>query len=1388
MSSAERLPLSSADVFAGDGEIGSDLTKVDWASTPLGEPTGWPQSLRTAVNILLSSRFPMWMAWGPELTFFCNAAYRRDTLGRKYPWALGRPAGEVWAEIWPDIGPRIDRVLGTGVATWDAGLLLFLERSGYREESYHTFSYSPLRDDDNALVGMLCVVSEDTERVVGERRMTTLRDLGSDPSVVRTEDETLAFAARQLGRNGLDLPFTAIYLLAGDGSAHLAAAAGIPAGHPAAPGTIPADEPTPVWPVAALARGESVLVPLDGAAFVGLPTGAWSQPPTQALLVPLLQQGGAPYGFMVAGLNRYRPLDGGYRGFVELAAGHVAAGIASARSYQAQQQRAEELAELDRAKTAFFSNISHEFRTPLTLIMGPLAELRARLGDTDEGVREELQVMHRNGLRLGKLVNTLLDFSRIEAGRMQARYEPVDLAAVTADLASVFRSAVERAGLTFEVDCPALAEPVYVDRGMWEKIILNLLSNALKFTFDGTIRVRLRGEEGRAVVTVADTGIGVPAEEMPRLFERFHRIENVRSRSNEGSGIGLALVKELVGLQGGDLTADSTLGAGTTFTIALPFGSAHLPPGAVARTQDHDVLATAEPFVEEVLRWLPPESPTGAEPSLPHDEDVARSLPAPTAAGSTSPAHILVADDNADMREYLTRLLRAAGHRVEAVDDGQAALQAARVTQPDLVVSDVMMPRLDGLQLVAALRADPRTAGTPVLLLSARAGQEDSIEGLEAGADDYLVKPFAAAELLARVRTNVKLARLRNHHARWRTALVDSLQEAFFVCDEDGTVVEINPTFTDILGYGPEGLPYAPVHPWWPSRESEPEAHQQVADALTLLVGHASGTYTIPVTHRDGHRLWVAAAFNQVQDPDTGRRVIVGTFRDVTAEHYAVQRESALAALSIRLSRADNLTDALHGVLEELQGLWRATRVLAVVFDGSHTPTVATTDPHQRWDTLTEQRRRILTDLRDRPLLTTVADQTTGVGIAVEHPHGTMALWIDLGERRPVTEQDETLLALLAGHLGQGLHRVQQIDQQRETALELQRAILGPAQLPRDFAVRYAPATRPLKVGGDWYDTIELVDGQLGIVVGDCVGHGLQAATVMGQLRSACRALLLQDSSPSRTLTALDRFAAQVPGALCATVFCGVLDPATGELRYASAGHPPAIVTAPDGSTRLLDQGHSRPLGVRGRDERPEIEELLPARAILMLYTDGLVERRRQPLTAGIEQVVTVLQNGRDQPIETLATEVMHRLTPSGGYDDDVAVLLYRHPGPLELDFAAESAGLAPVRTALRGWLNRCGLDSTNAYNVLVAAGEACANAIEHGHRDSPGGRIRLRATATADGLRLSVTDSGRWKAPQPGEDTHRGRGLVLMRALMDSITVTSGATGTTIDMQARIP
>ncbi|MFE8938610.1 SpoIIE family protein phosphatase [Streptomyces sp. NPDC007872] len=1381
-------------MFAADKEIGEDLARVDWAATPLGPPEEWPQSLRTAVSILLSSKFAMWMAWGPELTFFCNAAYRRDTLGQKYPWALGRPSGEVWSEIWGDIGPRIDTVLNSGEATWDEALLLFVERSGYPEESYHTFSYSPLRDDDGAVVGMLCVVSEETERVIGERRMATLRDLGSDPSVIRTEPEMLDFAGEQLGRNPHDLPFALTYLFHDDGTARLASAAGIPAGHPAAAEVLPADSAS-VWPTDAPARGESVLVPLDGEPFADLPSGAWEEAPTEALVVPLLQQGGAPYGFMVAGLNRYRALDEDYRGFVELVAGHVAAGVASARGYQAQQRRAEELAELDRAKTTFFSNISHEFRTPLTLIMGPVQELRQQLADADPRVREELEAVHRNGLRLGKLVNTLLDFSRIEAGRMRASYEPVDLAAVTGELASVFRSAVDKAGLAFHVDCAPLSEPVYVDRGMWEKVVLNLLSNALKFTFDGTIHVGVRAEEGEAVVTVADTGIGVAADEMPRLFERFHRIENARSRSGEGSGIGLALVKELVGLHGGAITAASTEGEGTRFTIRLPFGSAHLPadavrpePGAGAVRPETGATAfpAADPFLQEALRWLPGEGTTATAPALGAAPDVADTGDDARPIRPTAPARVLIADDNADMREYLARLLRGAGHLVHAVEDGRQALDAVRAEAPDVVVSDVMMPRLNGLDLVRTLRVDPRTASVPVLLLSARAGQEASIEGLRAGADDYLVKPFAAAELLARVEANVKLARLRNHHTRWRTALIDSLQEAFFVCDEEGAVIEINASFTTILGYGPEELPYRPVHPWWPDATNDPEAHRQVAEAFATLTGQERGSYTIPVTHRDGHRLWVTATFNQVQDPDTDRTVIVGTFRDVSAEHYAIQRETALAALSTRLSRASSLPDALEGSLEELKKLWRAQQVTAVVFGTGGEPALTRTDTALTWQELPDERRRLLTGLREQPVLTALPGQGEAT-VVLEHPEGTLALWIDLGEQRPFTGEDQLLLSLLAGHIAQGLARAHQIDQQRETAIALQRAILGPSHLPDGFAVRYEPATRPLEVGGDWYDTVALPDGRIGIVVGDCVGRGLEAASVMGQLRSACRALLLQDAGPAQALMALDRFAAGVPGAMCTTAFCGILDPDTGRLTYSSAGHPPGILVQPDGTTRLLEDGRSLPLAVRPGTPRPEGECTISARSTLLLYTDGLVERRRRPLSAGIDQAGEALQDGRNTAVDDLATDVMSRLAPADGYDDDVALLLYRHPAPLEMTFPAESGQLAPVRKALRGWLDQCDLPPGTAQNILVAAGEACANAIEHGHRDAPGDAVHFRAEASVDNLRLTVTDTGRWKVPQPERNAHRGRGMALMRALMQQVTVTQGPTGTTVDMHTRI-
>ena len=742
----------TADFLNGGGEMGALMRSHDWAVTPLGPPAHWPQSLKTVIRILLSSRYAMWMAWGEDLTFLCNDAYR-PTLGVKQSWALGAPSQKVWAEIWPDIGPRIDTVLKTGTATYDENLLLFLERSGFREETYHTFSYSPLADDDGIIAGMLCVVTEDTERVIGERRLKLLRDLASQLSLARTEQETFE-AFRLQSRDMKDLPFTLTYLFNGDqtDSARLVCATGSldTVDEPALSGPLPAWDS---WPTGeALASGAPVMIE-DISRYFDQPlhSSLYGWAPQDAVLAMLSKQGQKqPAGFMVAAINPFRHFAPAYAGFIDLLAGQIAASLDNARAYEEERRRAEALAEIDRAKTVFFSNVSHEFRTPLTLMLGPLEDLLGKTNGLAPTERGQLKIVHRNSLRLLKLVNSLLDFSRIESGRAVANFQPVDLSALTRDLASNFRSACEQAGLSLVIDCPSLPREAYIDRDMWEKIVLNLLSNAFKFTFEGEIKVALRADEQEALLTVSDTGTGIAKSEIPRLFERFHRIEGARGRSHEGSGIGLALVQELVKMHCGHIAVESEEGKGTAFTVAIPLGSAHLahaPAAAAAPT------ARATAFVEEALRWLP---------GLADREEFASDLDLagiPPGLSERRPK-ILLADDNADMRAYVASLL-AARHDVEAVADGQSALEAALERRPDLILTDIMMPRLDGFGLIKAIRAEENLRDLPVIVLSARAGEEASIEGLSAGADDYLVKPFSARELIARVDAALMLARLR---------------------------------------------------------------------------------------------------------------------------------------------------------------------------------------------------------------------------------------------------------------------------------------------------------------------------------------------------------------------------------------------------------------------------------------------------------------------------------------------------------------------------------------------------------------------------------------------------------------------------------------------------
>jgi signal transduction histidine kinase/PAS domain-containing protein len=750
MEPTDRHPV--ADCLAGGGEMGARMRSLDWAATPLGPVERWPQSLRSALSILLPSKAQIIMFWGPELVALYNDAYR-PVFGGKHPGALGQPARRCWSEIWEDVlGPLLESVVQTGEAFWARDHPFIIERHGYVEETYFDISYDPVRGETGGVTGVFCIVSETTGRVLGERRLRTLRDLGAAAGGAKSAEEACRIAAKVLGENRADVPFALLYLIDLDGRrGSLVATVGLEPGTPASlesfdPG---AADDAAGWPLAAACRtGETVVVGDVRRRFGPLPGGPWPDSPSSALVLPLAAPGQERLaGVLVAGVSPRRPLDDEYRSFFDVAAGRVAAAIADARAYEAERRRAEALAELDRAKTAFFSNVSHEFRTPLTLMLGPLEDLLGAPG-VPADVRERLDLIQRNGVRLLALVNALLDFSRIEAGRAEAVYEPTDLAAYTAELASVFRSAVERAGLRLVVRCGPLSGPVYVDRGMWEKIVLNLLSNAFKFTFEGEITVSVSQAADHAFLEVRDTGIGIPAAELPNVFERFHRVRGVRGRTHEGTGIGLALVQELIRLHAGSVSVTSEPGTGTTFTVAIPTGAGHLPPERI-RTERAPASTSraALSHADEALRWLPGEGP--AEPHL----------PSPGLTG-TPGARVLLADDNADMREYVRRLL-ARHWAVEAVADGEAALAAARARTPDLVLTDVMMAGLDGFGLLRELRADPRTRTVPVILLSARAGEESRVEGLDAGADDYLIKPFSARELVARVSARLELARLR---------------------------------------------------------------------------------------------------------------------------------------------------------------------------------------------------------------------------------------------------------------------------------------------------------------------------------------------------------------------------------------------------------------------------------------------------------------------------------------------------------------------------------------------------------------------------------------------------------------------------------------------------
>ncbi len=624
----------------------------------------------------------------------------------------------------------------------------------------------------------------------------------------------------------------------------------------------------------------------------------------------------------------------------------------------------------------------------------------------------------------------------------------------------------------------------------------------------------------------------------------------------------------------------------------------------------------------------------------------------------------------------------------------------------------------------------------------------------------------------------------------FRNALVNSLQEGFFVADREGALVEINDSFAEITGYGPAGLPYRPPYPWI-SDESASNAR------LAALTRDGSVEFETEIRHSDGRTRWIAVTINAVTAGGSDRHTYVGTVRDITATRAASVRERAVARLATAVSVARSVDEVLSITLTHSRSPLDAQRLIAVMWRAEEAaPAVYVAgDPQvSSWDDLDPDWRRTLEDARDwLPLTVTPVGAAPSAGttrgfVAVLTGARDFVVCLEHREPRRITTEDRQLVSALVGHLSLAMQHVRQFEVARETSLTLQRSMLPPSELPAGFAVRYEPAVSPLEIGGDFYDVLSLGDDSIGITVGDCVGRGLSAAAVMGQLRASTRALLLSGAEPAKVLHQLDTVAEFIPDAFCTTVFVAIIDRATQTVRYSNAGHVPPVLAVGASPPELLTDGHSVPLAVHRDGPRPQAVHPLAPGSTLLVYTDGLVERRDESIDAQIDRVAAVLAESSTLPVESVADEILHRLTPESGYDDDVAFVLYRRPDTsLVIDYDATPRRLTEVRHRLGDWLRANSVPKTLAADIVLVVNEACTNCVEHAYRGQEPGRMRIDADSSDHRLRFRIADFGSWKRP-PDDPGTRGKGLLLIRAVSDDVEVDGTDAGTTVTITFGLP
>ncbi|WP_216894650.1 SpoIIE family protein phosphatase [Nocardia alni] len=656
---------------------------------------------------------------------------------------------------------------------------------------------------------------------------------------------------------------------------------------------------------------------------------------------------------------------------------------------------------------------------------------------------------------------------------------------------------------------------------------------------------------------------------------------------------------------------------------------------------------------------------------------------------------------------------------------------------------------------------------------------------------EFLLQTMAALDVATRgfldSTRSYELQRLRaddlDQRDAFRTALVESLQDGFFVADSHGAVIEVNTSFGALTGYGPETVPYPLPHPWSISSESRyPD------------LGTEAARFVMPIRHRDGRRLWLGVSTSSVVRPEDNERIFVGTIRDVTAEHDAQARDQAVSRLATAVAASTSVVEVLGVGLEEVRRAVGAETAVVSMWPNRQTGPelyVSGGDGAQSRQVLDARARALLDRARLRPGRTMFAipeGAASSEGIVAPLGETTdAALWLRFAAPRAISPGDWALFSLLVGQLSLAVQRARNFDAARSTSLTLQRAMLGPIELPPRFSVHYEPALPPLEIGGDWYDVVQLRDGAIGLVVGDCVGRGLSAAVVMGQLRTAARALLLRGAGPAQLLAELDTVAARIPGAMCTTVCAGIMDPERGVLRYSNAGHMPPMLAAPGSKGRLLEGGRGVPLATFDT-RRPEATTQLEPGSTLVLYTDGLVEQRGIDFDVRFDELADELSTAAEDLPREVADAVLSRLRPAAGYDDDVAMVVYRQPPrALHLDVPAEASRLSSLRRALASWLGAAAVPHELAGDLVAAANEACSNSIEHAYLDGESGRMALSADCALDRVTIRVSDNGIWR-PLPEDPGYRGRGITMMQALTDELVIDHVGVGTHVRMMAKLP